>query len=214
MIDPSVEFYTAYLGIQTELDSLKKNRSGRFKYADLDYLMDNLRPILQKHQMVVLPYTCTWDTGTSRGTTLRTGLFHTSTGQGIETSIPLRAFESEEYDDQMAGKNISYQRRYSLMTLLNITLEDDPSDDNGHGMQEKRVYKSNTTNDSSSGRVIDYSKVQSLRSLLSGFANGAVIEKNILAFNKVASLDALKEDQYVRVLTYIKENAVKQTDIE
>ncbi len=205
MIAPSTEFYMAYLGIQNDLESISKNRTGRFKYADLNCLMDAVRPILQKHQMVICP-------GVNQDenhTFLVTKLIHAPTGQGVASWVPLKAFDDAEYTDQIGGGNMSYQRRYALMVMLNITLDDDPADDDGQSNYDrKQQYKASAPN-GSVGTVITLDKVNTLNTLLSDLPNGKLLEKNILAFNKIGSLGQLNSTQYDRALNYIKENAGK-----
>lgn len=199
MIEAGKEFYTAYLAIQTELDSIKRNRMGRFKYADLDHIMESVRPLLSKHHMILVPQH-KWCEG---GSFLRTDLIHVPSGQGITSNVVLRAFDAPEYDDQMAGKNISYQRRYAVMTLLNITLEDDPSDDNGNAYQEKRGYRAPTSNDSSNGNTITPEQSKSIADALSGLGNSKWLQARIIEFNKVGSLEQLPQSKYQSVLKFI-----------
>lgn len=125
MQTPSKEYYSSFLALQGELVSIKKNRMGRFKYADLDALMEVIRPLLCKYGLI-LSHAITHEKDI---TFLQTVLVHAQTGQGVASMTPLKSFDA--YDDQMAGKNITYLKRYVMMAMLNITVEDDVSDDNG-----------------------------------------------------------------------------------
>ena len=186
------------------IESIKKNRKGRFNYADTDYLMEAVRPILKKHQMVINPrITC------SQGEVwLFTELIHAPTGQGIESYVPLKTFNDPEYSDQAAGGNITYQRRYSLMVVLNITLEGDLADDDGQSNYDRKQNRA-PSNAPAFGPMITPEQIKTLNALLAGLPNGKLLEKNIMGFNKVSALSDLRDEQYTRVLNYIKDNSGK-----
>jgi ERF superfamily len=226
MFEPSIEFYTAFASLQRELKPIKKAKSGHnWTYASLEDIWDSILPLLDKHGFVIESNRKAMACKDSYMIFLCTALIHSSSQQGIVDASPLMAYGKDNYDDQEAGENVTYQRRYALMVLLNLQMEDDkvekrPRTTPREYSQPAPVARiqnnapgSNTVNETTTSRVIDYTRVQSLRSFLQGFQNGPIMEKNILAFNKVTSLDQLKEDQYERALRYIKDNAAKQSSI-
>lgn len=216
MLEPSKEFYTAYVKMQRALKPIKKSKTGHnWTYASIDDIWESIYPILDEYGFIIESKRRLYGID---GSTVGTGMFlltrliHAESMQGIEDISPLMAYGKSSYDDQESGENVTYQRRYALMVLLNLQMEEDRVEKKSR-FASGQQYKSNTSNEISSSKVIDYQKAQALIQVLKGFQNGPIIEKNILSFNNVSSLDQLKEDQYERVLRYIKENAAKQVSI-
>ena len=74
-------------------------------------------------------------------------------------------------------------------------------------IDHKRHDTSDTINDAHT-LTISPQQVQTLQKLLTECPNKAILEKNIISFNKIPSLDQLTADQYIKVLIYIKENGI------
>ena len=99
------------------------NPAFRNKYATLDAIMEQIRPVLAKHGLVALQGVTHPETidGRITGLNVETRLIHTS-GEWIASSVTLPV---EKGTAQGAGSAISYGRRYGLSALLGLTAEDD-----------------------------------------------------------------------------------------
>jgi hypothetical protein len=205
MTEPAKEYYTAFAQLQMALKPIKKSKIGHnWTYASIDDILQVILPLLDVYGFTI---------ESSRKLIgsqmfLRTCLVHTPSLQGVEDLSPLLAYNSQTYDDQEVGENVTYQRRYALMVLLNLQTEEDNIEKRPR-LDHKRHEKSNTAHTTASSKTIDPQKVDMLRTLIAGFGHGATLEKNILAFNKISSFEQLTEDQYIRVLSYIKDNSPK-----
>lgn len=102
--------------IQQDLVPVTKNAQGYgYKYADLGAVWETVQPILEKYKVMVSNY--------ADGNNIVTVLT-TSNGETIgESSIPLEYAKAPNPQD--VGAAITYFRRYNLLLLLNIIVEDD-----------------------------------------------------------------------------------------
>lgn len=116
----------ALVAAAAELQPVSKdatNPAFRNKYATLDAIMEQVRPVLARHGLAVL------QTGTAPETIdgrlvavgIETMLLHKS-GEWIASSVTLPV---EKLTAQGAGSAISYGRRYGLSAILGLTAEDD-----------------------------------------------------------------------------------------
>lgn len=94
------------------------------KYAPLNEILNDVRPLLAKHGLSVIQSPSSID-GQAIGVT--TTLLHES-GEWIETD-PFFV-KAEKVNAQGAGSCVTYIRRYSLSAILGISSEDD--DDGNH----------------------------------------------------------------------------------
>lgn len=117
----------------------KKNDHLRNKYVTLDNILNTIRPILSKNGLVVVQALA--------GDYLVTSLYHIS-GQYIKTEMPFAPMSGNKGTNalQELGGGITYARRYSLSSILGISVD---TDDDGVGsgnikkeqLQKKQVKK-------------------------------------------------------------------------
>jgi hypothetical protein len=114
--DEKKSFREAFIKARSEFDKVKKTAPGHFgNYADYEAIYSAVEPALSKygftiHQPMKL---------TPNGVALTTKLSHVDGYEEIsEMLLPLR----EELFD--IGSSITYLRRYQLVTLLGLPLED------------------------------------------------------------------------------------------
>jgi len=100
----------------------KENPYFKNKYTDLDAIVRAVKPMLEQNGLSVTQQITLTDAGS---TVLKTRLRHCS-GQWIETRARIAPTKS---DIQSFGSYLTYMKRYSYATLLNITTSDDTSDD-------------------------------------------------------------------------------------
>jgi hypothetical protein len=109
----------------------RQNPFFKSQYADLDAYITAARPALTKHGLAFYQFTKLSPNGP---TVLHTRLIHAS-GQWIESRSRIIPIKN---DMQAYGSALSYQRRYSAMTLLGITSNNDPLDDDGEATIQMR----------------------------------------------------------------------------
>jgi hypothetical protein len=94
------------------------------KYASLSVILDEIQPILTKHN---LAYTQIPEAGK-----LITLLMHTGSGEWIESDYDLNSIQNTP---QAMGSAITYARRYSLTAALGLNIDDD---DDGNAASEPK----------------------------------------------------------------------------
>lgn len=133
-------FLPAFLEVQKEIKSVEANKSGVFTYADLNEIMEALRPAINKNGISISHSQC-FDVETQTFL-LYTQVIHIS-DEFIASLAPIiisrdpvmvKGVEKPMNTGQIQqaiGIAISYQARYSTKNLFAITIEDDPDDNNG-----------------------------------------------------------------------------------
>ena len=116
----------AWVKAAGDLESVAKdatNPAFRTRYASLDAMMAQVRPVLARHGLAVLQGVTQPETADGRliGIGIETRLLHTS-GEWIASVVLLPV---EKPTAQGAGSAITYGRRYGLSTLLGLTADDD-----------------------------------------------------------------------------------------
>lgn len=115
--------YKKLLAIQQEIGAIKKDATNPFyksKYFDINSLLEQVKPILNKHGVILLQGLTNIDGKLALSTRLVTELNATNDTM-VEFICPL----PEVTDAQKAGSAITYFRRYALQSLLALEAEDD-----------------------------------------------------------------------------------------
>lgn len=115
------EIATALSKFQAEIQNPKNTADNPFfksKYAPLNEILNDVRPLLAKHGLSVLQM----PSGDGEELIITTLLMHNS-GEYIET-CPLK-MKPAKNDPQGIGSAVTYGRRYSLSAILGISSEDD-----------------------------------------------------------------------------------------
>lgn len=133
-IAPAVVKASAELGPVTK-DAT--NPAFRNKYATLDAIMEQVRPVLAKHGLAVMQGVAHPETVDGRvvGLSVETRLLHQS-GEWLSTVVTLPV---EKPTAQGAGSAISYGRRYGLSAMLGLTAEDDDGNAASEARQTART---------------------------------------------------------------------------
>lgn len=124
-----VNLAKALVTFNTEVKIIEKDaKNPHFKndYATLDTIINEVRPLLAKHGLVIMQF----PGGDGEHYTLRTMLIHES-GEWIE-SEPL-TMKPVKNDPQGIGSCTTYARRYSLSAMLSLNTGED--DDGNHATQ-------------------------------------------------------------------------------
>lgn len=129
----------ALVAFSGEVKSIEKDATNpHFKsaYTTLDHMIDETKPLLNKHGLTVMQF----PGGDGERITIRTMILHSS-GEWIE-SEPL-TLRPVKVDPQGAGSAITYGRRYSYAAALSLSLGDD-DDANGASTQPQSAQTRQT----------------------------------------------------------------------
>lgn len=109
------------VALQAEVENPDKSSKGHnYKYADLDTILKTVKPIIAKHGFSIVQ--SGYDEGDKFG--VETMLIHNS-GEFIRGKFGSQISGGPIKGCQAIGSQITYYRRYSLLSMLNIAPEDD-----------------------------------------------------------------------------------------
>lgn len=134
---PKDNIYKSLAAFQQECPVVHKGTKGYgYSYADLPAIFEVIMPLLKKHN---LGFTQLVD-----GSELRTILFHTKSGDTIEScaAIPQDVQLKGMNAFQVYGSAITYFRRYALSSILGIVTDKD-IDASGEQINSKKHIDSN-----------------------------------------------------------------------
>lgn len=177
----------------------KDGKNPHFKndYATLDTIINEVRPVLAKHGLVIMQF----PGGDGEKYTLRTMLMHES-GEWIE-SEPL-TMRPVKNDPQGIGSCTTYARRYSLSAMLSLNTGED---DDGNGATQPGNSASKSSGMLDVTKPIDESKARVLYAKMKdagfkqydevngflGYSIGSTKEVKLVDFKKLADwLDTKK----------------------
>ena len=112
--------YKAIASFQQEVPVIHKGTTGYgYSYADLPAIFEVINPILKKNGLGFYQ--------TVNGINLKTVVFHTESGETIEsdTAIPQGVSLAKMNDFQVLGSAITYIRRYALSSMLGLVTDKD-----------------------------------------------------------------------------------------
>jgi len=123
------ELFNAVSNFQAECPKISKDSNNPFfsdakrkvNYASLPHILTVITPILKKNGLLIVQPVV--------NNCVVTKLIHIETGQMLESIYDIVCKDST--NAQQIGSGVSYARRYSLTSILNLNI-DDESDDDGH----------------------------------------------------------------------------------
>ena len=116
MSNKEESIYDKLYKVQKEVGSISKNKQNKFyksKYFNIDELIEQLTPILQKHNLLLLQ--------PIQDDKQYSIIHDIDDGDSVESSLSLPI----NLDAQKIGGAITYYRRYTLVALLGLQAEDD-----------------------------------------------------------------------------------------
>ena len=175
----------ALINIQREVTNIGKNADGYgYKYAKLESVLNMLRPIFNKHDVLI------WQDAAGEDgdkTTITTEFVHSS-GQSKKQSITVNIPQLAKMNSlQSLGSVISYIRRYHLMMMIGIAGTED--DDGKAG-----------------GEHIDASRDDLKKAVMDCVLAGTFSQENMqaaLTHYKVKGIDDLSAQQLQAILTRV-----------
>lgn len=136
--DSIAKLATALVAANLELRPIAKDSTNphfKSKFASLDAIMSDVRPILAKHGLAIVQGATTPHTNEHSvvtAFTVETLLVHSS-GEWVQSSVVMPIVKS---DPQGAGAALTYGRRYGVSALLGLSTDED--DDGNSASQGKR----------------------------------------------------------------------------
>lgn len=123
------ELFNAVSNFQAECPKISKDSNNPFfsdakrkvNYASLPHILTVITPILKKNGLLIVQPVV--------NNCVVTKLIHIETGQMLESVYDIVCKDST--NAQQIGSGVSYARRYSLTSILNLNI-DDESDDDGN----------------------------------------------------------------------------------
>ena len=127
-----INIFKALADFQQECPVIHKGTTGYgYTYADLPQILEVINPLLKKHSLGF--------TQMLEGSGLRTILFHTKSGQYLESFCDIPATSLKGMNDfQAIGSGITYFRRYALSAALGVVTD---KDTDAAGEKEKPHFK-------------------------------------------------------------------------
>jgi len=106
----------------------------QYKYGSLPHILEVIRPHMKKAELA-FTQPIVYREG---GEYILTILYHTKTGEKIESKMPLPEIKFQGMNElQSKGSAITYLRRYGLMSILGLVTEEDDND--AQGKTEKKT---------------------------------------------------------------------------
>jgi len=136
-------FNQKLLAVQKEVGTVKKTKQNPYfksNYADINDILDLVKPILNKYGLVLVqPLIDTTIVNTDKAkidikTSIKTVILNADGEEYIEAIVTIPTSE----DSQKNGSAITYYRRYAIQSLLALEAEDDDA-----GKATGRVVKPN-----------------------------------------------------------------------
>lgn len=113
--------HQALIQAQTEFPLIKKTESNPFfksKYAGLPSILEVVLPVLHKNGL----YICQSPISEGDRVGVKTRIIHAVTEEGIEDYFTMALSKN---DPQGAGSAITYARRYALVSMLGLNVDED-----------------------------------------------------------------------------------------
>lgn len=129
----------ALISLQGKVDKIKKDTTNPFfktKYASLSTIQDEIQLPLGE---VGLCYT----QHPESGNVLTTLLLHAETGEYMQSSFDMNPIKN---DPQSIGSAITYAKRYALVAILGLNIDDDDDANHASGKTEPKAEPKTVTN--------------------------------------------------------------------
>lgn len=135
--------YNKLLKIQEEIGAIKKDATNPFyksKYFDINSLLEQVKPILNKHGLILLQGL----TNINGKLALETKLIDSISNPSMQEFAPEILYVCplpDIQDPQKIGSAITYFRRYALQSLLALEAEDDDGQSASNTVKVKTKVK-------------------------------------------------------------------------
>jgi len=121
------ELFQAVANFQMECPKISKDANNPFfkgsKYATLPHILNVITPILKKNGLVIVQPVI--------NNAVVTKLIHIDSGEMIESVYDIVCKDAT--NPQQIGSAVSYARRYSISSILNLNIDDDDDGNSATG---------------------------------------------------------------------------------
>ena len=121
------ELFLSVANFQAECPKISKDANNPFfkgsKYATLPHILNVITPILKKNGLVIVQPVI--------NTCVVTKLIHIDSGQILESVYDIVCKDAT--NPQQIGSAVSYARRYSISSILNLNIDDDDDGNSATG---------------------------------------------------------------------------------
>ncbi len=124
----------ALISFNSKISKISKDANNPFhknKYATLDQIIDEVRPILNENKLIVMQNTH----GEEGSVTVKTFLLHES-GEWLESEGT--TLKLAKNDPQGAGAGITYARRYDICAFLSLNTGEDDDGNSASGISKDK----------------------------------------------------------------------------
>jgi ERF superfamily protein len=125
--DSIVNLSKALFKFQSEVANISKDSENPFfksRYASLHHILQKIDPVLSDAGLVLLQHPISVSPDI---VTLKTTLLHSQTGEYMESEYSMVPVKK---DPQAFGSCITYMRRYALVSILKLNIDDNDDDGN------------------------------------------------------------------------------------
>lgn len=137
--DSITKIAPAFIAFNSKVHKISKDAANPFhknKYATLDQIIDEVRPILNESKLAIMQ-----DVSGEEGTmTVKTVLIHES-GEWMESNGT--TLKLAKNDPQGAGAGITYARRYDLCAFLSLNTGEDDDGNSASGINGQSKVSGN-----------------------------------------------------------------------
>jgi len=192
------KFISALSKMQGEYQSVTANKINpafKSKYADLDAILEEVRPLIAANGFCLSQTEECCDGATY----LRTELLHTSE----QFKASLVKIVPDKQTNQGYGSALTYKKRYSAATILGITVDSDPTDDDGeYGRRatERKEYKPSGTTPVKTVKHLSENEIEFIEKNLEGHED---IKRELLKLLKVKTLKECPKDMFDTIVEFI-----------
>lgn len=127
-----MSIYKKLLSAKKEMEAITKDSKNPFfksNYFDVNKLLLEVEPILQKHDLLLLQ--------PLQDGLVKSIIYDPENGENVSSSLEL----PEIKDPQKIGSAITYYRRYTLQSLLGLQAEDDDGNTASKQVKKQQVKK-------------------------------------------------------------------------
>ena len=133
--------YKKIAEIQEELGTMKKSKKGyNYMYFDINQLLEQLPPLLKKHNLTLTqPLTILGERATITTVLTDNDEMEDSVDQSVKAGkmVQFTTPLPDVQDPQKMGSAITYMRRYALQSLFALEAEDDDAESASKGRIKK-----------------------------------------------------------------------------
>lgn len=176
-----IAFNKDFTAMQSEITTVTKSKQGHnYKYATLEDIVDIVRPTLEKHGFAV-----SFGVNTTSDIIVTCTLMHKE-GHSIETTMQLPADKTGSKNAvQAIGSSVSYAKRYTLSSLLNIATRDDDDAQAAMQQDQRTITRGQSQTLESKYEKLPKERQEKFDSWLSSLGANSISEVKASQFNTV-----------------------------